>query len=106
MCFSATAGSSRLISSTRTAANTPPGARTTHLGLAGGHWAGQAEVAGRHARVATVGSGGGTGLLADLVAQTFSFVTEPLTSVHPTRQRGAAGQSTRDVHQVTGNVAS
>lgn len=84
MCQGATADSSRLISSTRTTANTPPGARTTYLGLAGGHWAGQAEVAGCHTRVATVGSGGGAGLLADLVPQTFSFVTEPLTLVHPT----------------------
>ena len=85
------AGSSGLTSSARTTANTPPGARTPHLGLAGGHRAGQATVAGRHARVATVGSGGGAGLLADLVPQASSFVTEPLTLVHPTRQRGTAG---------------
>lgn len=56
--------------------------------------------------MATVCSGVGAGLLADFVHETLSFVTESLTLVHPTGQGSTAGQSARDVSQVTGDVAA
>lgn len=77
-----------------------------YLGSAGGAGAAAAFMAGSGARVAAVWTGQCARLLAAALSQTLVPVADPSTAVEFTRQLFVTCQATRNVLQMTGNVAA
>lgn len=80
--------------------------RALYLGGAGGAWAAAAFMTGSGAWVATVCTRQQAGLLAASFCQTLAPVADPSAAVVLTQQRFITHQATRNVLQVTWDVAA